>query len=346
MPAIARSADGRVVAIGSRDLARAEAAAAELAASVGQAAAPEPVDEAEVADDKSSSVHGPSSAGAGIRAYQGYQAVIDDPAVDAVYIALPNHLHREWTVAAARAGKHVLCEKPLALDSVEGAKMVEAAAAAGVNFAEAIMYRYHPRMIHLLDLLRGGVIGEVRHVQAAFSFTMIGPDNYRARAEFGGGALLDVGSYGVSAVRWIADAEPEGVMALGRFEASSGIDLQLDGLLDFPSGATAHVFCGFTAAKHQNLTVVGSQGVITVPLAFTAWRDDPAPIILRRGSSVETIDIPPTDPYFEMVAHFQACVRGLAELRHPATDGLANLRVLDALRQSAQTGRHEPVRQG
>lgn len=306
LPAIGRSVGGRVVAVGSRDRARAIRAAA---------------------------IHGPEA-----RAYEGYQAVLDDPRVEAVYIALPNHLHLPWTVAAARAGKHVLCEKPLALNAAEADEMIAACESAGVLLAEAIMYRYHPRMVRLHQLVASGGIGTVRHIGAAFSFTMAESANYRAQVEFGGGALLDVGSYGVSAARWLAGAEPTRVLAVSRNHPETGIDLQLDALLDFPTGATAHVFCGFTAAEHQGITVVGSEAVVEVPLAFTAWRDDPALIAVRRRPDLETIELAPADPYFEMVEHFQTAVRGRESLRFAPEDGLANLRVLEAVRTSAATG--------
>lgn len=310
MPAIQQSPGGIIQAVGSRDRARAEAAAAQFGAA---------------------------------RACDSYEGVLADPDVDAVYIALPNHRHAEWTVAAAKAGKHVLCEKPLARTAAEAASMVAACDAAGVLLAEAIMYRYHPRLGRLLDLTRSGRFGEVRHVQTAFSFTLAAPDNYRTRVEFGGGALLDVGSYGVSAARWLIGAEPQSVLAAGRFGPGEGIDVQFDAILDFSAGQTAHVFCAFHAAEHQVLTLVGSEAIATVPLTFTAWHSDPAPVVIGRRPDTETIDLPPADPYREMIEHFQVAVRGDEPLRFPASDGVANLAVLDAIRESARTGRRVEV---
>lgn len=137
------------------------------------------------------------------RFYADYQELLDDPDVDVVYIALPNHLHSEWTIRAAAAGKHVLCEKPLAMNAAECDEMIVACKQANVLLMEAVMYRFHPRMLNLKQMLEARDVGDVRFLHAAFSFNFNAPENYRAFRKFGGGALLDIGSYCVNAARWL-----------------------------------------------------------------------------------------------------------------------------------------------
>ncbi|MEO6889102.1 MAG: Gfo/Idh/MocA family oxidoreductase [Ktedonobacteraceae bacterium] len=266
------------------------------------------------------------------RVYDDYQALLDDPDIAAVYIALPNHLHRTWTVRAAQAGKHVLCEKPLALNAAEGAEMIAACQQAGVLLMEAVMYRFHPRMLHLKRMLANGELGELRFLHAAFSFPFRAPQNYRAYPEYGGGALLDVGSYCVNAARWLAASEPQEVQEFSYSRNEKGVDMATSALLRFAGDVLAHVQCSFSAAEHQVIEVVGSEAAVTAPLAFTAWREDHTTLLIQRGATSEQREFAPADPYQAMVAHFTACATGCAELLYPPADGQATLRVLDQLR--------------
>src|SRR6266487_1929286 len=158
------------------------------------------------------------------RAYYGYQALLDDSDVGAVYIALPNHLHREWTIRAALAGKHVLCEKPLAMNAAECNEMIAVCQQASVLLMEAVMYRFHPRMLYLKQMLETGELGDMRFLHAAFSFPFGAHGNYRAYAQFGGGALLDVGSYCINAARWLIGSEPDSAQSVISYNQNS-IDL-------------------------------------------------------------------------------------------------------------------------
>jgi predicted dehydrogenase len=310
IPALQRVARAQVLAVASRDAAR----AARVAATFGIA-----------------------------RSYGSYADLLADPEVDAVYIALPNHLHREWAERAAAAGKHVLCEKPLALDAAEAVAMAAAAERAGVQLMEAIMYRFHPRMVRLHELVASGALGEVRAIYAAFSFTLVATDTYRRYREMGGGALLDVGSYCVNAARWFGGGEPVEVQAMAEYDPDTGVERALSGLLRFPSGATALVRCGFDAAEQQLLEIAGTAGVIQVPLPFTAWWDDPAPIYWRHGASWETIAIPPADPYEHMVDQFMRAVVAGAAVPYPPAESVANMQALDALARAALSGKRERV---
>ena len=265
------------------------------------------------------------------RFYSDYQALLDDPDVDVVYIALPNHLHREWTTRAAAARKHVLCEKPLAMNAAECNEMITACRQANVLLMEAVMYRFHPRMLYLKQMLVARELGDVRFLHAAFSFNFNAPGNYRAYRQFGGGAILDVGSYCVNAARWLIDSEPVSSQAIISYNQES-IDLNTSAILRFSEDVSAHIQSSFVAAEHQVIEVVGTTGAVTAPLAFTAWRDDTTILFIQRGTVFEQREFAPSDPYQRMVEHFTTCVMEKTPLLYPAKDGWANLRVLDMLR--------------
>jgi len=275
------------------------------------------------------------------RIYHDYQTLLNDPDIHAVYIALPNHLHHVWTVRAAEAGKHVLCEKPLAMNAGECDDMIAVCRAANVLLMEAVMYRFHPRMRHLKNMLITGELGDIRLLHTAFSFPFNQPDShdksgsYRAHPEFGGGALLDIGSYCVNAARWLTGSEPEhctGVIHHARTDQETNIDVSTSAVLRFKDNLLAHMHCSFVAAEHQVIEVVGSLAAVTAPHAFTAWREDATVLMVQRGSLFERIEFAPADPYQLMVAHFTDCVLGRAELLYPASDGRETLRVIDMLK--------------
>ncbi len=264
--------------------------------------------------------------------YSDYQDLLNDPDVDIVYISLPNHLHHEWTIRAAEAGKHVLCEKPLALNPNECDNMIAACQQAEVLLMEAVMYRFHPRMQALKHLIDAGEIGDVRFLHAAFSFPFSAPHNYRTFPEYGGGALLDVGSYCINAARWFMAGEPQSAQAYISY--SRDIDVNVDALLRFDGERVAHIQCSFAAAEHQVLEIVGSEGAITAPLAFTAWKDDATMLLIQRGSVFEQRTFVPTDPYQIMIEHFMECVAGKEVLRYPPSDGRETLRVVEMIRNA------------
>ena len=265
------------------------------------------------------------------RSYSGYQALLDDPDVDVVYIALPNHLHREWTIRAAEAGKHVLCEKPLAMYAAECNEMIAACQQANILLMEAVMYRFHPRMLHLKQMLVAREPGDIRFLHSAFSFNFNAPGNYRAYRQFGGGALLDIGSYCVNAARWLIGSEPDSSHAVISYSHDS-IDLNTSAVLRFGEDVSAHIQCSFVAAEHQIIEVVGTTGAVTAPLAFTAWRGDTTMLLIQRGAVFERKEFAPADPYQLMVEHFTSCMMEKTPLLYPPEDGWATLRVLDMLR--------------
>jgi predicted dehydrogenase len=271
------------------------------------------------------------AASQGVRRARGsYEEVVTAGDVDAVYISLPNDLHEEWTIAALEAGKHVLCEKPLSIDAEGATRMATAAAKHSRLLMEAVVSRFHPRTSALLELVRGGGIGAVRLIHAGFTFPMRAADNYRARPEHGGGALLDVGSSTTSLVRWLAGEEPYVVRAEQRRWAT-GVDGTVVSLLGFKSGLLATTHASFDGADHQYLEVVGTDATLRVPRAFTVGRDEQA-TILRDGEALGTWQ---ADPYERMVLAFAeaAATRTLPLL--PVEDSVRTAHVLDWIRAAA-----------
>jgi D-xylose 1-dehydrogenase (NADP+, D-xylono-1,5-lactone-forming) len=310
------SSEGRLLAVASRDAGRAEAAAAELGAA---------------------------------RSYGSYQALLEDPEIQAVYVALPNALHAEWSIRAAEAGKHILCEKPLAISAAEAERMFDAARANRVWLMEAFMYRFHPRTLKLQELLRSGAIGEVRLVRIGFSISLDRPGDARWSPELGGGALRDVGSYCVSLARLAAGTAPSVVYASAQW-SDSGVDTTLAGTLEYPGGAIAQIACSFRASFQQQAQFVGSDGVIELDQAFTMHPDQATQIRLWRGNhfaELERIDIPPINHYrleAEGLAHLISAGHvdhGLPEVSLVET--LDNLATIDALLQSSRIGQRVDV---
>ena len=275
----------------------------------------------------------------------GYEAVLADPAIDAVYIPLPNHLHDDWTLKALAAGKHVLCEKPLACTAAQARRMADAAEKAGLLLMEAFMYRFHPRTRRIKELVSQGAIGEPRLMHSSFCFsmdpvTLADPGNPRLKPDTGGGALLDVGCYGVSVARYFFGCEPERVQAQAIYN-SSGADMLFAGTLLFPGGGLATVEAGFTAGLQQTYTITGSRGSIELPHdAFIPWEHDAAYTL--RGEHDENgilHSIAGADEYRLMVEHFSDAVLGRGPLAFSPFDSIHNMLVLDALARSARDGR-------
>ena len=271
------------------------------------------------------------------RVYHDYQDLLDDPDIQCVYIALANDQHRVWTERAAAAGKHVLCEKPLGRNAAEAQAMREACDRAGVALMEALMYRFHPRIEQALAMVARGEIGEPRDIEASFCFQLGDMENYRMRPEQGGGALLDVGGYCVTAARFFFGGQPQSVRASARY-AETGADLAVSALLDFSYGRTAHTTCAFDSAEYQRVTIIGSRAALELPFAYTAWMEENAPILIHRGKRVETIITPPANPYAHMANAFGRAVTSGKPVPYSLDETLAVARALDAIAQAARTG--------
>jgi predicted dehydrogenase len=276
------------------------------------------------------------------RAHAGYEALLADPEVDAVYIALPNALHAAWTEAAARAGKHVFCEKPFAANAPEAARAVAACEAAGVLCMEAFVYRYHPQTQRLERWLREGAIGTVRTVHAAFHFVLGGErrrTDIRMQAALAGGALMDVGCYAVNWLRLVFGEEPQQATAVAVWDPERGVDTQLVGMLHFSGGRAGTLSCGFDMPGTVATRVVGTEGEIVVSQPYHP-RGQEATVALRRLGQAEEVyrDARDEPPFLAAVEHFHDCLLDGRPPRLTARDAIGNMAAIDALLRSARAG--------
>ena len=287
-----------VVAVGSRDLGRAEAYARERGIE---------------------------------RAHGSYEAVLADPDVDAVYVALPNALHVEWATRALEAGKHVLVEKPFSTRPEEVEATFDLAERAGLVLTEAFMYRHQPQAKRLKELVDEGAIGELRLVRAQFSFNLTRPVDVRLDPDLGGGALLDVGAYCVNVSRLVA-GEPEVVHA-EQVVGPAGVDVRFAGVMRFPGDVLGHFDCGFDLPRRHEVEVAGSEGMLRLSPAFG---DDRGVLELHRGDEVEVVPLPETHRYQLEVENFAAAVRGDEPPLLGRADAVGQARALAALLAAAR----------
>jgi predicted dehydrogenase len=263
-----------------------------------------------------------------------YEALLEDAAVEAVYIPLPNSLHRQWTERAAAAGKHVLCEKPLAASAEDALAMRDACAAAGVVLMEAYMTQFHPRSKKLGELVASGLIGEFLFASAAFTGVLDRARDHRWRPEMGGGALLDVGIYCITPMLAAAGVGgPDGVPQVSGVarRAALGVDASYSGWLDLGGGRAAAFQCSFEAPERQALEIVGTKAALSVKRAFTPGIDDREILVHNRDGSTDVVTTDGGDPYLLMVEHFGAVVRGEAALERTPAASVALQRLIDRL---------------
>jgi predicted dehydrogenase len=263
--------------------------------------------------------------------YDSYEALISDPAIDAVYIPLPNELHAKYTIQAAEAGKHVLCEKPLARTVDEAAQMVAACRRYGVMLMEAFMWRHHPRVAHARRMIDEGQLGELRLVKMDFSFD-IDRGDWRLDPARGGGALFDIGCYGINAARLFARSQPIEVTGWTRRYAT-GVDMTSGILMRFPSGVLGLIDCSFECPYRNRLELIGTKGAIELPGGVLP--DPESELIFRRGDEVEHISFPSADQYAEQVKAFCDAI-GRGSLPEPAEDGLANMQAIEEIAHRLQ----------
>jgi len=272
------------------------------------------------------------------QAYGSYEALLADDSIDAVYIPLPNHMHYEWTIRAADAGKHILCEKPLSLNVREAEQMVEACEKHGVKLAEAFMYRYHPRYERILEIIRSGEIGELQCLQGTFTFNIgSASDNFRLKADMGGGALYDVGCYLISAGRLLLGREPKAATVRSLFSPKHGdVDLMAAGLLEFGDGLNMTFQCGMRAEFRDTVEITGTDGRIDIPNAFLPWPGLTANYFVtvkgeRREEQAEALNT-----YRLQVDSFARSILNEGPLAFDTMDAVANMKVIDACLQSAK----------
>jgi predicted dehydrogenase len=313
IPAMQRGAVSRVAAIASRDKARGEAVAREL----------------------------------GIpRSYGSYEELLADPAIEAIYNALPNHLHVPWTIRALQAGKHVLCEKPIALSAEEAATLIAAREQTGKLVAEAFMVRHHPQWQKAREIARSGRVGDVRAMQTYFSYHLTDPSNVRNQADIGGGGLYDIGCYAILTARYIFGAEPERVIASFERDPAMGIDRVTSGLAEFPGGRQLSFLCATQLVLGQRVQILGTTGRIEVAVPFNAPANKATRLLVDdgrdvEGSGVTVEEIAPCDQYTLQGDAFSRAVLGEAPLEWPIEDAVLTMRVIDAYFRSGLSGRWE-----
>jgi predicted dehydrogenase len=279
------------------------------------------------------------------RAYGSYEELIADPEIEVVYIPLPNHLHVPWSTRAADAGKHVLCEKPIALAGSEARTLLAVRDRTGAQIGEAFMVRTHPQWLRVREMVEEGRIGELRLVTGHFSYYKRDPENIRARVEYGGGALLDIGCYPVNIARWLFGAEPTEVIAKIERDPDMRVDRLVSAVLHFPAGQSAFT-CSTQLVPYQRMHILGTRGRIEVEIPFNAppnrgcrlFVDDGRDLM---GRSVETIELPAADQYALQADAFSEAIRYGRPVPVPLEDAIANMAVIDALFRSEASGRWE-----
>lgn len=270
------------------------------------------------------------------RVYDDYLALLDDPDVDAVYIAAHNGLHHSLTLAALERGKHVLCEKPLACTEAHCAEMIAAAKRHQRLLMEAFMYRYHPRLIRAVQMVHSGEIGRLKTVEAVFRFRLEDESNPRFRVDWGGGAAWDVGCYCVDVCRLVFADEPRQVKAVGAFHPVHQIDMSLSGVLDFGEGRSGFVSCGFDDGQRRSeVTIAGDSGVLHLPLAFPN-NHQPTRLILEGGADREEWQFEPVDLFRMEIEDFAGAIRSGSPPLVSSEGGRRNARIIQALLASAR----------
>lgn len=279
------------------------------------------------------------------RAYGSYADLLADPDIEAVYNPLPNHLHLSWSMNALEAGKHVLCEKPIAMNAIEARLLATAQQRSGKVVAEAFMVRSHPQWLHVRDLVRAGRIGDLGLITGHFSYTRRDPADVRNRVEYGGGVLLDIGCYPIMLSRWLFASEPTDVVAFIDRDPEFGVDRLTSGLLRFPNGQASFTTGGHLAL-HQSLHLYGTTGRIHVEIPFNPAPNRTSRVIVDDGRDLvgggaSLVEFPAVDQFALQCDRFADAVRGQAAAVIGLDDAVANMAVIDALFRSAESGRVE-----
>ncbi len=279
------------------------------------------------------------------KAYGSYEALLADPEIEAIYNPLPNHLHVPWSIKAAEAGKHVLCEKPLSLTVAEAKTLLSARDRCGVKIGEAFMVKTHPQWVRTRELIRHGVIGELRSIVGAFSYFNRDPKNVRNVAEWGGGGLMDIGCYPITTSRWIFEEEPLRVAGVLERDPEFGTDRLTSAILEFPSGQAVFT-CSTQMVPYQRMQFLGTKGRIEIEIPFNAPNDRPTRIFIDDGQDVfgggvRTETIPICDQYTVQGDAFSRAIRERSEVPVPLEDAIANMAVIEAVFRSAESGKWE-----
>jgi len=304
LPAMRNCQHSEAVAIASRDLAKAQSVAAQF--------------------------HMP-------KAYGSYEALLADPDIDVIYNPTPNHLHVPWTIKALEAGKHVLCEKPIGLNSAEAQQLADAATQhPSLKVMEAFMYRLHPQWVKAKEIVQAGGIGELRTVQSFFSYFNTDAANVRNQADIGGGGLMDIGCYNISLSRFLFDAEPRRVLGLVEYDPQFQTDRIASGILDFGTGSATFT-CSTQLAPYQRVNILGTTGRVEIEIPFNAPPDQPTRLWHQHDSQTEEISFAVCDQYTIEADAFSQAVINDTPVPTPLTDAVANMRVIEAVVISGKT---------
>jgi predicted dehydrogenase len=272
------------------------------------------------------------------KAYGSYEELLADPDIDAIYNPLPNHLHVPWSIKALEAGKHVLCEKPIALTSVEAQKLADAAKHyPRLKVMEAFMYRFHPQWQQARQMVNAGKIGELRTIQSFFSYYLEDANNIRNIASAGGGGMLDIGCYTVSLARFIFGAEPERVCGIVEYDPHFNTDRLASSILDFGRG-TSTFTCSTQLVPYQRVNIFGTAGRIEIEIPFNAPPDRPCKIWYEYGTEIGEILFPVCDQYTLQGDQFSLAILNNASAPTPIEDAVANMKVIEAVFRSAKSG--------
>lgn len=263
--------------------------------------------------------------------YGSYEQLLESEEVDAIYIPLPNNMHAEWTIRGAEAGKHILCEKPLAMSVAEIEEMERACQSAGVLLGEAFMYRHHPTWLEAVRLVSEGAIGELQAVQSWFSYFNDDPTNIRNKIENGGGALMDIGCYCISLSRLLFDSEPSVIKSTVRRDPVMSVDIVTSAILEFSGGRQAAFTCSTRSEDDQRVHIVGTTGRIDIEIPFNIPPDRPTRIFLTSGGESKTITFEPADAYTLQAEAFAAAIISDGPVAVPASDASANMAVIEAI---------------
>ena len=315
IPAMQKGEWSEIAAISSRELPKAEKAAAQLGIA---------------------------------KAYGSYEELIADPEVEAIYNPLPNHLHVPWSIKAAEAGKHVLCEKPLSLTVREAKELLRVRDRCGVKIGEAFMVKTHPQWLRVQGLIGKGVVGKLRSIVGTFSYFNRDPKNVRNVPEWGGGGLMDIGCYPITTSRWIFGEEPLRVCGMLESDPDFGTDRLSSAMMEFPSGHSVFT-CSTQLVPYQRMQFLGTEGRIEIKIPFNAPNDRPCEILIDSGKDVfgggiTTEAIPTCDQYTIQGDAFSEAIRDGTEVPVPLEDAIANMAVIEAIVKSADTRQWETPR--
>jgi predicted dehydrogenase len=272
------------------------------------------------------------------RAYGSYEELLDDEGIDAVYIPVPNNLHVEYTIKALKAGKHVLCEKPVGMNAAEAQLLADTAKEyPHLKVMEAFMYRFHPQWLKAKEIIADGLLGEVKNIQAFFSYYNADANNIRNKPETGGGGLMDIGCYCISFPRFITGLEPKRVIGLADTDPVMNTDRITSGLLDFGSGVSASFTCSTQLEPFQRLNVFGTKGRLEIEIPVNAPGDKQTFLYLQNNREIEKIAVEPANQYKLQGEAFSNSIFDGASVPTPLTDAINNMKVIDAILESAKS---------